>query len=88
VKVNNKTQNAGTSGQEAEISRLRLMASARQGGQRAEFRIADCGLRISKKAENRDSPVGAAFSRDSNAFYDFYGFYDFYAFYDFSDSTL
>jgi hypothetical protein len=48
-------------------------------------------LRISKKAENRDSPVGAAFppaspererwragSLDSN---------DFYAFYDFNDLT-
>ena len=30
----------------------------------AEFRIADFGFRISKKAENRDFPVGAAFSRD------------------------
>ena len=32
--------------------------------QMAEFRIADFGFRISKKAENRDFPVGAAFSRD------------------------
>ena len=38
-----------------------------------------------KKAENRDSTVGAAFpdlslskvSRDSNNFYDFYAYYDF-----------
>jgi hypothetical protein len=28
------------------------------------FRIENCGLRISKKAEDRDSPVGAAFGRD------------------------
>ena len=33
-------------------------------GQRTEFRIADFGLRISKKAENRDFPVGVAFSHD------------------------
>ncbi|MBW2581779.1 MAG: hypothetical protein JRD00_12795 [Deltaproteobacteria bacterium] len=80
MKVKNKTQSAGTSGQEA-ASR----------NQRSEVRISDFGLRISKKAENRDSPVGAAFppaspererwragSLDSN---------DFYAFYDFNDLT-
>jgi len=36
------------------------------------LRISDFGLRISKKAENRDYPVGAAFSRDLDCdFYDF-----------------
>ncbi len=34
-------------------------------------RVPGFGLRISKKAENRDSTVGAAFSRDSNDFNDF-----------------
>ncbi len=28
------------------------------------FPVSDCGLRISKKAKDRDYPVGAAFSRD------------------------
>jgi hypothetical protein len=69
VKVKNKTQSAGTSGQEAEI---KGHPSLPYGLRRdKEGRISDCGLRISKKAENRDSPVGAAFSRDSNNFYVF-----------------
>jgi hypothetical protein len=38
------------------------MASARQGGQKA------AGSR--QRKEERDSPVGAAFSRDSNDFFD------------------
>ncbi len=86
------------------------MASARQGGhpsspyglrrtRRSEFRISDFGLQISKKAENRDSPVGAAFppaspererwragSRDLDCdFYDCNDLNDFYAFYGFYD---
>ena len=38
----------------------------------------DCGLRISdlKKEEDRDSPVGAAFSRDLNNYYDLNGLND------------
>jgi hypothetical protein len=54
--------------------------------------LRDFGSRSSKKAENKDSTLGAAFpvlslskgSRDSNTFYRFYDFYDFYGFYDLS----
>jgi hypothetical protein len=50
----------GISGQRSEVRDQRTEGRRR----RTEDRIADFGLRISKKAEDRDSPVGAAFSRD------------------------
>ena len=74
-------------GETGETSETGKRQKTEDGGQRAEFRItdcglriskkaegriADCGLRISKKAENRDSTMGAAFSRDLD--WDFYAF--------------
>ena len=58
---------AEVGGQKSEIRRQRSEDRGQKTEgtrQMAEFRIADFGFRISKKAENRDFPVGAAFSRD------------------------
>ena len=67
MKVNNKTQNAGTSGQEAASSKqksaafaswlrrakevIRLRPTGYAATRRAEFRIADCGFQKKQKTE-------------------------------------
>jgi len=41
-----------------------------------------------QRTDDRDSPVGAAFSRDLSDFNDLNGFNGFYGFYDLNDLTI
>jgi hypothetical protein len=94
VKVKNKTQSAGTSGQEA-VCRFRI-ADFKTSRRKRFFPV---GAAFPPASPERER--WRAGSLDSNGFYDFYGFYDFndltkplpftiydfYAFYDFNDLT-